>query len=194
MTDGGLEQRTILHEPMGFGRMALRAGPAAGPQVLYVTRDDGLVLRLEGALDAPGAWAREVIYAGPQGLRGVAAGRFDPDPGVETVAVFGYSKKLQLLSRRGDGPWDVETLFVDRDKGHWLATVELDGRNGTDELIASGYGGRIVLLSREPGTGLPGVATDPDPPARPVLDPSDHAATGGDATSRASTPLPEGTP
>lgn len=42
--------------------------------------------------------------------------------------------------------------------------AEVDGRNGTRELVGSGYGGRIFLLSRPPGYGLEGVPTDPDPP------------------------------
>jgi hypothetical protein len=168
LTEDGLERRVILREAMGFGRCALRPGadPDA-PQVLYVTRDDGVVLRLEGRPDGTASWTRELVYAGPQGPRGVAAGRFHEDPAVETVAVFGYSSRVQLLSRRPGEAWAVTTLFVDRDKGHWLETVELDGRNATDELIASGYGGRIVLLARVPGTGLEGVPTDPDGPPRP---------------------------
>jgi hypothetical protein len=171
MTDDGLERREILREAMGFGRCALRPGARPdGPQVLYVTRDDGVVLRLEGVPGASAAWSRELIYAGPQGPRGIAAGRFDPDPTLETVAVFGYSARVQLLSRRPGEPWSAATLFVDRDKGHWLQAVELDGRNTTDELIASGYGGRIVLLAREPGAGLRGAPTDPDPPLQPALD------------------------
>jgi len=163
----GLEKRVILSEPMGFGRLALRPGTQPGEaHVLYVTRDDGLVLRLQGRPEG-GTWQREIVYAGPQGPRGLATGRFDPDPQVETVAVFGYSGKVQLLSRPPGSTWEATTLFVDRDKGHWLAAAELDGRNGTDELIASGYGGRIVLLSCAPGTGLAGVPTDPDPALRP---------------------------
>jgi hypothetical protein len=97
-------------------------------------------------------WQSELIYSGPQGMRGVAAGRFDADPKVETIALFGYSKKIEILTRGVEG-WRVETAFEDRDKGHWIAAGELDGRNGTDELVASGYGGRIVLLSRPPGFG-----------------------------------------
>jgi hypothetical protein len=126
--------------------------------VIYATHDDGRILRFErdGA-----TWHKETVYLGPQGPRGVAAGRFDADPNVETIAVFGYSRKVQLLSRRETG-WEVETLFVDRDKGHWLAAVELDGRNATHELVASGYGTRIVLLSRPPGYGRT-ETTDNDP-------------------------------
>lgn len=120
--------------------------------MLYATRDDGLVLRFE---QEGSTWQRELVYAGPQGPRGIAAGRFDADPAVETVAVFGYSARVELLSRRAGEPWRVETLLEDRDKGHWLETAELDGRNATDELLCSGYGKRVLLLARAPGHGLP---------------------------------------
>jgi hypothetical protein len=171
----GLKRRVILSESMGFGRIARRRMPADDrpvvgdlsppdaipPEVLYVTRDDGLVLRLEETTPG-GSWQREVVYAGPQGPRGLVSGRFDTDPGRETLAVFGYDKKVQILSRADDGSWNVETVFTDIDKGHWLAVGELDGRNGTDEIVSSGYSGRIVMLARPPGYGLVGVATDPD--------------------------------
>lgn len=155
---------TVHEEPMGMGRVALAPGSAAGgPLVLYSTLDDGRVLR--HARTAAGAWSTETIYLGPQGLRGVAAGRFHADPDVETVAVFGYSGRVQLLSRdRGGeaGPWRVETLFEDLDRGHWLSAAELDGRNATDELVGSGYAGRVFMLSRPPGYGRDGIALDPD--------------------------------
>lgn len=170
----GLEVRELLKEPMGFGRIARRKSSPGQREVLYVTRDDGVVLRLEAKGAVEGEWTREVIYAGPQGPRGIAAGRFDPDPAVETVAVFGYSARVELLSRRaGEAAWKVEVLFEERDKGHWLEAVEVDGRNATDELMGSGYGSRIFLLARPPGTGLPGAAVNPrpengePPPAKP---------------------------
>ena len=144
--DGAWSWSTVHAEAMGFGRLAVRPG---APLVLYSTLDDGRVLRHE---ERAGGWATETVYLGPAGPRGVAAGRFDADPAVETLAVFGYSGRVELLSRRDKG-WEVETLFVDRDKGHWLAACEVDGRNGTDELVASGYGARIVLLARPPGYG-----------------------------------------
>ncbi|HGY90040.1 MAG TPA: hypothetical protein ENK43_02580 [Planctomycetes bacterium] len=161
----GLEQETILDEDMGFGRIGIAPARNRGNDVLYATRDDGVILRLEG--HPGGSWKREVIYAGPQGARGVVGGRFAADPAVETVAVFGYSRKIQLLSRAPGEPWRVETLFVDRDKGHWLSVAELDGRNATQELIASGYGGRIVLLARPPGYGLSDVPTAADAKGNP---------------------------
>jgi len=142
--------RTLLHhEAMGLGRIALREGD---PRVLYSTADDGRIFRHErGAGDA---WTTETIYAGPQGPRGIASGRFAADPEAETVAVFGYSGRVELLTRpSGGGAWAVETIFTDRDKGHWLATAELDGRNATREILGSGYGGRIFLLARPPGFG-----------------------------------------
>jgi hypothetical protein len=149
---GGPEWRTVHEVAMGEGRLALRPTAAGQPLVLYSTCDDGRVYRHEER--ATDTWARELVYAGPQGLRGCAAGRFDTDPAVETLAVFGYSKEVELLSRRA-GRWSVETIFVDTDKGHWLAAGEFDGRNATDELVSSGYSGRVVLLSRPPGYGLP---------------------------------------
>lgn len=154
-----IESKVILEEPMGFGRIARRSWRPGSPDVLYVTRDDGVVLRLEERPD--GTWQREMIYAGPQGLRGIVSGRFDANPEAETVAVFGYSKKVQLLTRLPGKPWRVETIFTEIDKGHWLEVAELDGRNATQEIVGSGYGARIFLLSRPPGYGLDAVPTDP---------------------------------
>ena len=155
-----LEHKTILREPMGFGRIAQKPPAAGKPTVLYVTRDDGVVLRLEQK--TRGAWKREMIYAGPQGPRGVAAGRFHEDPGAETVAVYGYSKKVQLLTRLPGEAWKAETIFTDVDKGHSLTAAELDGRNATHEILGSGYGKRIFMLARPPGYGLEVVAVEPD--------------------------------
>lgn len=158
----GLDTLNVTEEPMGFGRLAMRPGATPESVVLYASRDDGVILRLEGR-PGRGDWRREVIYAGPQGPRGVAAGRFCDDPNVESVAVFGYSKKVQLLTRVADGPWNAETLYEASDKGHWLSTAEIDGRNSTDELIGSGYGKQIFSLSRPPGYGLGATPIDPEP-------------------------------
>lgn len=157
LEEGGPRWETVHQEPMGMGRLALRPAALGEALVLYTTLDDGRVLRHERG---PSGWSVELVHAGPQGPRGVAAGRFAADPRQETIAIFGYSREVQLLTRRERG-WDVETLFVDRGPGHWLARAELDGRNATDELLASGYGARIVLLARPPGYGRPGAAVVP---------------------------------
>lgn len=141
----------VLEIAAGLGRLALQPDPAPGTLVLYSTADDGRVFRSARGADLK--WSTELIYAGTQGMRGCVAGHFDADRSVETVAVYGYSHRVELLSKRG-GAWSRETLFVDRDKGHWLTAGELDGRNSTDEIVCSGYSGRIVLLSRPPGYGL----------------------------------------
>jgi len=160
MEGNELRRKVILREPMGFGRIALRKPEQGKRPVLYVTRDDGVLVRLEQS--AGEAWTREVIYAGPQGLRGVVAGRFHEQSEVETVAVFGYSRKVQLLTREPGKGWSAKTLFTAADKGHSLTVAELDGRNATDEILGSGYGCRVFMLARPPGFGLDGVATDPD--------------------------------
>lgn len=59
---------------------------------------------------------------------------------------------MELLTGR-DGKWSAETIFVDDSEGHWISVGELDGRNATDELVCSGFGGRIHLLFRPPGYG-----------------------------------------
>jgi hypothetical protein len=68
-----------------------------------------------------------------------------------------------LTGRRKDSKdpleWSVDTLFVDSTEGHWISTGELDGRNGTDELVCSGFGGRVVMLFRPPGYGRGALAT-----------------------------------
>lgn len=155
---GGEPHWTPVHAlAMGRGRVALRPPRGQEPQVLYSTADDGTIWRHERGATAP--WKNELVYAGPQGPRGIAAGRFDADPSVETIAIFGYSGRVELLKRVGDA-WQVQTIFEDRDKGHWIAACEVDGRNTTDEIVCSGYGGRIVLLSRSPGVGLKDVPSD----------------------------------
>jgi hypothetical protein len=154
---GRPQWQTLYRAPTGMGRVALKPYRPEEPLVLYTTLDDGRVVRHVRLLT--GGWRHETIYLGPQGPRGIAAGRFDADPNVETVAIFGYSKKVQLLTKRG-ATWKAETIFADDAKGHWLARAELDGRNATDELLATGYGGRIVLLARPPGYGREEAAAD----------------------------------
>ncbi|KAA3611632.1 MAG: hypothetical protein DWQ01_05960 [Planctomycetota bacterium] len=144
---GSTHWRELFQTDMGMGRVARKPGTSRDAPVLYATLDDGRILRLER--QPAGDWQPETIFKGHQGPRGIAAGRFDADKSKETVAIFGYSGKVELLSRNGDG-WTSELLFQDRDKGHWLAAAELDGRNDTEEILLSGYGSRIVMLVQEP--------------------------------------------
>lgn len=152
LTDGRLTSRSLLREDSGLGRIALSPTHAG---VAYVTRDDGLLLRIELAAD--GSLVRQPMLATDQGLRGVAAGRFFAD-GREAVACYGYGRRVQMVTRNQDGTFAVEDLLTTVQQGHWLAVGELDGRNSTDELVATGFDGAVVLLAREPGYGLPGVA------------------------------------
>lgn len=155
LTQAGLDHESLTREPMGLGRIAWQAPIEGRGEAFFVTRDDGVVLRFEAR---PDGLQREVIFAGPQGPRGIAVGRFDADPSCESVAVFGYSRAVQMLTRRGDEPWRAQTIYTDADQGHWLTVGEVDGRNGTDELIATGFGGQVILLARPPGYALPGAA------------------------------------
>jgi hypothetical protein len=160
IANGQLKWENVYETEMGMGRVAMRPENPGQPLVLYSTLDDGRILRHERT--GTNAWGHQVIYHGPQGPRGVVAGQFDADPAVETIAICGYSKRVELLSRRENG-WQAETIFNDLEKGHWLAAAELDGRNETREIIATGYGGRIVLLARP--AGFDTLAVGPKPSA-----------------------------
>ena len=152
----------------GDGPRRAASRVAGARTVLYSCLDDGRVLRHERA--APGAWATETIYLGPQGARGVVAGRSTRTRPSRRSRSSATPARVEMLSRRATA-WTVETIFRDRDKGHWLAVAELDGRNATDEIVASGFGGRIVMLSRPPGYGRtelfdPEAAADDPRPGR----------------------------
>jgi len=159
---GVLHHEVLLHEDCGLGRLAKARDL---PGVFYLTRDDGVVLRV--MLAADGKVTREAIFAGGQGLRGIASGRFFAD-GREAVAVYGYDRAVHLIARGEDSAWAVETVFTSVQRGHWLAVGELDGRNGTDELVATGFDGDIVLLARPPGYDLPGVAVAAEERGEPL--------------------------
>jgi hypothetical protein len=145
--DANLENGVVaLRVESGLGRVAVGAG-----DVLYSISDDGVVWR---SYEDGGAWQSARIHVGSPGPRGIVAGRFTQPAPREEIALFGYSTDVELLTRAADGSWSARTIFTDRDRGHWLRRAELDQRNGTDELVGSGYGGRVFVLARPPGYGL----------------------------------------
>ena len=142
---------TIHEDSSGMGRLTLKWDhQSAKSIVMYSTLDDGRILRHERVNND---WTTETIYQGPQGPRGVVSGVFTEDRSEESIVIFGYSGKVELLVRTPGG-WTSTTIFEDRDRGHSLTTIEIDGRNATTEIVGSGYGGRIFLLSRPPGYGV----------------------------------------
>jgi len=170
---GDLRWTSVLQEDSGLGRIAAAKGR---PGVFYATRDDGAVVRVRLAGD--GLAERSVVYAGGQGLRGVASGRFFADDR-EAFAVYGYDKAIHVVHRRGDEPWQAETVLTTTQKGHWLTVGELDGRNGTDELVASGFDGDVILVSRPPGYALPGAAVPVEEQAVPASVPKPAGSEAG---------------
>ena len=99
---------------MGMGRLALSPPrPAIHRALQHPRRRAHPPSRAAG----PERWKTETIYLGPQGPRGIAAGRFSENPVVETVAIFGYSGKVELLSRKGSEKWQVETSSATPTRG-----------------------------------------------------------------------------
>jgi len=143
---GEPDVRIVYQDSQGLARIAMgEKGP-----VFYTGGDDGRVLR--HTIGRSGEWESRAIFDGPHSIRGVASGRFTPDPGDECVALFGYSKEVVLLIRKeGRDSFHARTIFVDSDKGHGLTAADLDGRNDTDEIIVCGYSGRVTLLTLSTG-------------------------------------------
>jgi hypothetical protein len=146
--DDTIRDRIVFQDAQGLARIALGKEPVSDETLVYTAGDDGRIFRY--TVSSAGEWQGRVIYEGPPGCRGVAVGRFTKDPSQESLAVFGYSMEVVLLVRN-EGSENFESLiiFKDTDKGHWLAAVNLDPRNDTDELVASGYSSRVVLLTLE---------------------------------------------
>lgn len=142
-----LEERIIHEDVQGFARVALGAAGAGQRPPVYTAGDDGRIRRF--ALTSSGEWQSEVIYELSAEARGVAAGRFTSDASDESVAVFGYSKEVVVLTRKaGEDRFGSTKIFEDSDRGHWLTAVDLDLRNATDEIVICGYSGRVTLLTR----------------------------------------------
>jgi len=148
--DGKPQWQLIHRLQEGRGRIALGNQVSGGLPLLYSSADDGRIYRHAHQTD--GSWRTTLLYRGPLGPRGLAAGRLAEDPEQEAVAIFGYSGKVELLTPvpgAAEKPWQSRTIFHDRARGHWLITAELHGGNQQDELFLSGYGGRIIMLRHE---------------------------------------------
>ena len=151
------ERLRPLHR-LGFGRgrVVLARGSTFESGRAFSTAEDGTIWEHRWSVDQ--APSNQLVYRGPQGPRGIAVGRFDPQTSGDQVAIFGYSGQVELL-RPGSDPaalWSSEVLLEDRTpdgvlhRGHFLSSAELDGRNSTDELLLCGFSGRLTLLARLP--------------------------------------------
>ena len=63
-------------------------------------------------------------------------------------AAFGFRQALRQWPENHSAATGLKTCLLR------TAEFELDERNATDELVGSGYGGRVFVLAREPGYGL----------------------------------------
>ncbi|MFT5052041.1 MAG: hypothetical protein ACI8QZ_003472 [Chlamydiales bacterium] len=139
-------QRAILFDGASAAtRLALAPERSGRGPTLYSSLDDGRILRHERR--ASGNWTTETLHSGPAGPLGLAAGQFDPDPAVETLAVFTADGSVTMLSKRAER-WRAQILFEDLERGTWLRAAELDPRNSTDEILACGDAGRVIVLAR----------------------------------------------
>lgn len=140
-------RETILHRAtQGLARLCASTRRVHAAPILYAIGDQGEVLRF--VRGPSGVWSSETIHLGPTGGRGIAADVLGVEG--ESVAIFGYSGTVELLTRAEDGAWSAAPIFQDRDKGHWLVAAELDDRTPGRELVVSGYSGDVVTIGAAP--------------------------------------------
>ncbi len=141
-----LETNAVYSDSQGLARIALGPVLESGMPVVYTAGDDGRILRFTKS--PSGGWSGEPIFEGEAGARGVAPVRISGDGSEECLAIFGYSKEVVLLRRKkGELCFSSEIIFRDSDKGHWLEAAALDSRSKSDEILISGYSGKVTLLS-----------------------------------------------
>lgn len=100
----------------------------------------------DGTLSIVSAAGRKEIHREHKKLRGAVLAELDPSaPGLE-AACAGYEHKITVLGNDA-GRWRQLFTHEEPDRLHHLVAVDLDGRPGL-ELVACGYAGRLVVLSR----------------------------------------------
>lgn len=112
----------------------------ASGATLVVAGDDGVL----ALLDARG---RRAVYREPERLRGAVLADLDPSATGLEAATAGYSGRITVLYRDGDG-WRPETVGNDPDRLHDLAFGVLPGTGPSPALVACGYSGQLHVVYR----------------------------------------------
>ena len=135
--DGAMQVKDIWRGTAG----AARLGTAGWG--LLVACDDGKLVLVETGEGEQGAWT---IYQESQKLRGAALRK--PDEDAWQAATAGYEKKVTLFRAARDG-FEPVVVYEDGAKFHHLAADDLLPDRPGHELVACGYSGKVVLISRE---------------------------------------------
>ncbi len=120
-------------------RDAARGRIATDGKRLLSADDDGVLTLIDGE-------DHTVLHRSSKKLRGAVLADLDPTRAGLEVATTGYDGKIVIVVREGD-TWKATTVFSDPQGFHHLASGELDGEPG-DEVVACGYSGRIVMVTR----------------------------------------------
>lgn len=100
----------------------------------------------DGTLSLVSDDGRTELYRSDQKLRGAALANLMPEHDGLEVATAGYDGRIVVLRKAGE-EWQATPIFGDLDKFHHLVAAELDDRS-SPEIIACGYTGRLVVISR----------------------------------------------
>lgn len=139
--------RAIHEEPGGLARVTADANGGA-----YVIGYTGRVLHFHR--DGDGFRYDAIDDEGvDSGLRGIVRGRFPtPHGGVAHLALYGYHKQCRVLNPKCVGlvadytQMDVDTIYVDAERGHALEAADIVSGNDADELLLGGASKQVTLL------------------------------------------------
>ena len=129
--------KTIHSEEGGIARVNMDADGR-----IFCACNHGNVLRLQYH---DNHWTTDTLYRSLDELRGVGCGSFATPAGTAPIAIYGYDAFVRMLFDNGTG-WDTYTVWRDSDRAHSLSIGDVIPGNGSDEVLAGGYSGKLTLL------------------------------------------------
>lgn len=149
----GYRTRQLLRTEAGLARLA------SGPEGLLMSSDDGRFYH--ASLDSTGRAQKREIYREPGGQKGRGAAWADlgapSEPyqngargGGRCAVTAGYSGQIVALRALGRSRIETTVLHTDDAPLHHLAAGDILPEVPGDEIVAVGFSGRVLLISRAP--------------------------------------------
>ena len=151
--DVGYRSRQLLLTGSGLARLA------SGPEGLLMSSNDGRFYHV--SLDATGQAQKREIYREPGGQKGRGAAWADlglpsapyqngARDGGRCAVTAGYSGQIVALRSLGRNQIETTVLHTDDAPLHHLAAGDILPEVPGDEIVAVGFSGRVLLISRAP--------------------------------------------
>jgi hypothetical protein len=151
--DLGYRSRQLLRTEAGLARLA------SGPEGLLMSSNDGRFYHV--TLDSTGQAQKRELYREPGGQKGRGAAWADlglPSGPYQngsrgngrSAVTAGYSGQIVALRALGRSRLETRLLHTDDAPLHHLAAGDILPEIPGDEIVAVGFSGRVLLLSRAP--------------------------------------------